>query len=85
MASLIVVSSLVQFALAARLALLRRIFTPVVSGTVIMLIAATVLPVVFETLREVPEDAPEGAAPLVALTTLLVVLAIVLRGGSGCP
>ena len=80
MASLIVVSSLVQFTLAARLALLRRIFTPVVTGTVIMLIAATVLPVVFETLREVPEEAPEGAAPLVALTTLLVVLAIVLRG-----
>ena len=45
-----------------------------------MLIAATVLPVVFETLREVPADAPEGAAPLVALTTLLVMLAIVLRG-----
>ena len=80
MASLIVVSSLVQFQFAQHLALLRRIFTPVVSGTVIMLIAATVLPVVFETLREVPEDAPEGAAPLVALTTLLVVLAIVLRG-----
>ena len=80
MASLIVVSSLVPFEVAANLALVRRIFTPVVSGTVIMLIAATVLPVVFETLREVPEDAPEGAAPLVALATLLVVLAIVLRG-----
>jgi len=80
MASLIVVSSLVPFEVAANLALVRRIFTPVVSGTVIMLIAATVLPVVFETLREVPEDAPEGAAPLVALTTLLVALAIVLRG-----
>ena len=80
MASLIVVSSLVQFQFAQHLALLRRIFTPVVSGTVIMLIAATVLPVVFETLQEVPEETPEGAAPLVALATLLVVLAIVLRG-----
>ena len=80
MASLIVISSLAQFQFAQHLALLRRIFTPVVSGTAIMLIAATVLPVVFETLREVPKDAPEGAAPLVALTTLLVVLAIVLRG-----
>ena len=80
MASLIVVSSLVQFQFAQHLALLRRIFTPVVSGTVIMLVAATVLPVVFETLREVPEETPEGGAPLVALTTLLVVLALVLRG-----
>ena len=83
MASLIVISSLVQFALAARLSLLRRIFTPVVSGTVIMLIAATVLPIVFETLEEVPEDAPEGAAALVALTTLAVVAAIVLVGSPG--
>ncbi len=80
MASLIVVSSIVHFQVAANLALVRRIFTPVVSGTVIMLIAATVLPVVFETLREAPEDAPEGAAPLVALATLLVVVALVLRG-----
>ena len=82
MASLIVVSSLVQFALAARLSLLRRIFTPVVSGTVIMLIAATVLPIVFETLRETPEGTPEAAAPLVALTTLAVVAAIVLAGST---
>ena len=45
MASLVVISSLFQFLLAARLSLLRRIFTPVVSGTVIMLIAATVMPI----------------------------------------
>ena len=44
MASLIVVSSLFQFLLAAKLSLLRRIFTPVVSGSVIMLITATALP-----------------------------------------
>ena len=43
MASLVVISSLFQFMLAARLSLLRRIFTPIVSGTVIMLIAATVI------------------------------------------
>ena len=43
MASLIVISSLFQFALAYRLSFLRRIFTPVVAGTVIMLIAATVM------------------------------------------
>ena len=45
MPSLVVISSLFQFLLAARLSLLRRIFTPVVSGTVIMLIAATVMPI----------------------------------------
>ena len=70
MASLILVSSLIQFLLAARLSLLRRIFTPVVSGTVIMLIAATVMPVVFDTLHEVPEGVSSSAAPISALVTL---------------
>ena len=79
MASLVVVSSLFQFALAARLSLLRRILTPVVSGTVIMLIAATVMPVVFDTLKEVPDGTSAVAAPAAALTTLAVVAALVLR------
>ena len=79
MASLIVVSSLFQFAMAARLSLLRRIFTPVVSGTVIMLIAATVMPIVFDTLTDVPEAASPTAAPVTALATLVTVLALVLR------
>ena len=64
MASLIVVSSLFQFLLAARLSVLRRIFTPVVTGTVIMLIAATVFPVVFDSLTDVPEGTLNFAAPL---------------------
>ena len=80
MASLIVISSLFQFLLAARLSLLRRIFTPVVSGTVIMLIAATVMPIVFGTLTEVPEDTSTYAPVLAAAVTLVVVAALVLRG-----
>ena len=71
MASLIVVSSLVQFALAARLSLLRRIFTPVVAGTVIMLIAATVMPIVFDSLTDVPDGTSPAAAA--ALATIVVV------------
>ena len=65
--------------LAARLSLLRRIFTPVVTGTVIMLIAATVAPVVFDTLTDVPEGASDSAAPIAAGVTLLVVVGMVLR------
>ena len=80
MASLIVVSSLFQFLLAARLSVLRRIFTPVVTGTVIMLIAATVFPVVFGSLTDVPEGTHVGAAPLAAGITLVVVAGLVLRG-----
>ncbi|MXW26610.1 MAG: hypothetical protein F4Z77_10020 [Dehalococcoidia bacterium] len=80
MASLIIVSSLFQFALASRLSLLRRIFTPVVSGTVILLIAATVMPIVFDTMMAVPEDTATEAAPIAAAVTLVVVGALVLRG-----
>ena len=79
MASLIVVSSLFQFALAARLSLLRRIFTPVVAGTVIMLIAATVMPIVFGSLTDVPEGTSRAAAPVASAATLAVVAGLVLR------
>ena len=57
LASLIVVSSLVQFALAEWLPLLRRVITPVVSGTALMLIAVTVMSVAIARLGEVPEGA----------------------------
>ena len=80
MASLIVLSSLFQFALAARLSWLRRIFTPVVSGTVIMLIAATVMPILFQMLTDVPEQTAPAGAPVVAVVTIVTVAALVLRG-----
>ena len=79
MASLIVISALFQFALAARLSLLRRIFTPVVSGTVIMLIAATVMPIVFDTMTAVPEGTSGAAGPIAAGATLVTVAVLVLR------
>ena len=79
MATLIVISALFQFALAARLSLLRRIFTPVVSGTVIMLIAATVMPIVFDTMTAVPEGTSGAAAPIAAAATIVTVAALVLR------
>lgn len=80
LASLVVVSSLFQFLLAARLSLLRRIFAPVVTGTVIMLIAATVMPLLFGTLTQVPAGASQIAAPLAALVTAATVAGLVLRG-----
>ena len=80
MASLIVVSSLIQFLLASRLPLLRRIFTPVVTGTVIMLIAVTVMPLVFDALTQVPEGTAAAAAPVAAVATLATVAALILRG-----
>ena len=79
MASLVVVSSLVQFALAAWLPLLRRIVTPVVSGTAIMLIAYTIVPIALGLLDDVPEGAPPVAAPCIAGATLVVATALALR------
>ena len=79
MAALIIISSLFQFLMASRLSLLRRVFTPLVSGTVIMLITATVVPVIFDSLTQVPEGVSSGAAPVAALVTLATVAGLVLR------
>ena len=82
LATLVLVSSLFQFVLSGRLSLLRRILTPTVSGTVIMLIAVTVMPIAFDMIEDVPQDTPALAAPLSLVVTLLVILAIALRGRS---
>ena len=79
LASLVVASSLLQFALAAWAPLLRRIITPLVSGTVLMLVSATVVPVAIEKLRDVPEGLSPATGPIVAAATLIVTLALGLR------
>ncbi len=79
LASLTVAASLFYIALALWLPLLRRVITPVVSGTVLMLIAVTILPVAFDRIQEVPEDAPGVAGPAIILVTLAVTVAMALR------
>ncbi|MCY3543635.1 MAG: purine/pyrimidine permease [Chloroflexi bacterium] len=79
MATLIIVSSLFQFLMASRLSLLRRIFTPLVTGTVILLIAVTVMPLVFDLLTDVPEGSSPIAAPIAAIVTLVVIAVMVMR------
>ncbi len=79
LATLVVISSLFQFLLAWRLSLLRRILTPTVAGTVIMLIPVTVMPIVFGMLTQVPADTPALAAPLSALVTALAIAGISLK------
>ena len=82
MATLIIVSSLFQFLLSVRLSLLRRILTPVVTGTVIMLIPVSITPVVFRMLGDVPDGFPESSAPASVLATLLVTIVIALKAKS---
>ena len=78
-AVLVLCSSLVQFALGARLALLRRVITPTVVGTTVMLVTVTVMPIIFDLLTDVPEGTDGTAAPVVAGATLATVLALLLR------
>ena len=80
LATLVVISSSFQFLFAARLSLLRRIFTPTVIGTVLMLIPATVMPVLYHVLQQVPAGAAPAAAPASAAATLIVVAVVTLRG-----
>ena len=79
LATLVIISSLFQFGLARRLALFRRILTPPVAGTVIMLIPVTVMPIIFDLLGKVPEGTPAEAAPLSALVTLIVIVGIAVK------
>ena len=80
LATLIIVSSLFQFVLAARLSALRRIFTPTVAGTVVMLIPVSLAPLILGKLAAVPEAASTAAAPVTASVTLLVIVVTALRG-----
>ena len=79
LATLIFISSLFQFVLATRLSLLRRIITPVVSGTVVALIAVTIMPIAFQMVSAVPQGASPAAAPVSATATLVAIAVLALR------
>lgn len=79
MASLIVASSIMQFLIGMNLSLTRRIFIPVVTGTVIMLIAATVMPIAFSLLDAVEPNQPVEGAMASAAVTLAITAGLVLR------
>ena len=79
LASLLVISSLFYLAVAAWLPQLRRMITPAVSGTVLMLIAVILLPISFDRLQEVPQGSPTFAGPVVAAVTLAATTMLALR------
>ena len=74
LSSLIAVSALIQFVFISRLSLLRRIITPTVAGTVLMLMSATIISIVLGRLSDLPDGAPAVSAPSLAGTTLLILL-----------
>ena len=79
LATLVLLSSLAQFRIARRLYTLRRLITPTVSSTVIMLIPVTLAPVIFDLFAQTPTAASAAAAPLAAGATLVVMMVLTLR------
>ena len=80
LAALVAVASLVQFLIAMKLSLFRRVFTPTVAGVVLMLIPVTVMPVVLGMLDDVPSGTAPAAAPLTVLATVAVLCGIMVKG-----
>ena len=79
LATLVIVSALFQFGISSQLSLLRRILTPTVCGTVIMLIPVTLMPIMFGMLADVPAGSPPAAAPVSVIFTLVVTVGVTLR------
>ena len=80
LAVLVVVSSLVPIALSWRLSLFQRILTPTVSGTVIMLIPITVMPVLGDMLSSTPDGPMSSGAVLSAAATVVIISGLTLKG-----
>jgi NCS2 family nucleobase:cation symporter-2/xanthine permease XanP len=81
--TLVIVTAVVQLFISKWLFILRRIVTPTVGGTVMMILSITLASVVFGLLDQASEAEPV-AAPLTALATLVVVAALTLRGRRFC-
>ena len=79
LATLVIASSLFQFLLAAKLSLFRRLLTPTVAGTVVMLIAVTVMPLIFDMVAASPEGSAAASAPVSALVAMCVIVVIALK------
>ena len=79
--TLVLITAVTQLAISKWLFILRRIVTPTVGGTVMMILSITLASVVFGLLDRAAEVEPV-AAPLTALATLVVVAALTLRGSA---
>ena len=79
--TLVLVSAAAQLVISRWLFILRRLVTPTVGGTVMMILSITLASVVPRLLEEVSLAEPVGA-PLTALATLGVIAALILRGSA---
>lgn len=79
LAALLLISGLFQIAVSLRLSYLRRIVTPTMSGTIIILLAISVMAVVLANADDVPNGAPAAAAPVCMAVTGAAMLGLLLR------
>jgi xanthine permease XanP len=79
--TLVLVSAAAQLVISRWLFILRRLVTPTVGGTVMMILSITLASVVPRLLEKVSLAEPVGA-PLTALATLGVIAALILRGSA---
>ena len=80
LATLVVASGLVQLVFMWQLSHIRQLLTPTVTGTVIMLMPVTVMPLLFDMLRQTPPGTSVAAGPLCVCLTLAVIIGIGLKG-----
>lgn len=80
LATLVVLAGILQVVLSWRLSLIRRLITPTVTGTVLMLMPVSVSPILFDLLHRSPPEASAAAGPLCIGLTLAVVVGIGLKG-----
>ncbi len=81
LATLVILSAVVQIVMSRWLFILRRFVTPTVGGTVMMILSITLASVVFDLLDEATSADPEEAS-LTALATMVVAAALMLRGSA---
>ena len=78
LAALVLISAITQLAISRWLFILRRVVTPIVGGTVMMILSITLASVVFALLDSASQVEPKSAT-LTAFVTLVVIAALSLR------
>lgn len=80
LATLVVCFALVQVLFSTHLSLLRRILTPTVTGTVLMLTPITIMPILFNQSNLGADDVPLVGTGLSAFVTMVLIIGVTLIG-----
>ena len=83
LASLVMVSTVLQFLITVRLAYFRRLFTPTVSGTVIMLVAVSAVPFIVSRTIIAPQGVSLERFLIPGIAALAVGALVTLKGSPG--